>query len=138
MKTLMMKVVMTMVMILCLTAFFGCMSPRGGGMSGGNGFKIAVPNFSTEINQGDRQNVTISLHRDENFKRDVTLEIRASKGISVEPTNVVVQASDTPDIQLRIAAAKDAAIGEYRIYVKGTPQTGESTSTEFKVNVVAP
>jgi len=41
-------------------------------------------------------------------------------------------------VQLRITAAKDADLGEYRVYVKGTPASGESTSTEFKVMVVAP
>ena len=41
-------------------------------------------------------------------------------------------------MQLQIAAAKNANLGEYRVHIKGTPDTGESTSTEFKVKVVAP
>jgi uncharacterized membrane protein len=133
-----MKTAMTVVMTLALTAVFGCESPRGGGMSRDEGFKIGVPNFNTGIKQGELQTVTVSLHRGEDFKRDVRLEIRPSKGISVEPTNVLVKGSDAPDVQLRITASKDANLGEYRVYVKGTPETGESTSTEFKVKVVAP
>ena len=132
-----MKTVMTIVMTLALTAALGCESPRGGGMSG-EGFKIAVPTFDTKVKQGDRQTVTVSLHRGEAFKRDVTLQIKAAKGISVEPTDVLVKGSDTPDVQLQITAPSDAAIGEYRVYVKGTPATGEPTSMEFKVKVVAP
>ena len=107
-------------------------------MSQGEGFRIAVPTFDTEVKQGDRQTVTVSLHRGESFKRDVRLQIKAAKGISVEPTDVLVKGSDAPDVQLHIAAPKDAAIGEYRVYVKGTPATGESTSVEFTVKVVAP
>jgi uncharacterized membrane protein len=133
-----MKSAITTVMTLTLTAVFGCLSPKGGGMSQGEGFKIAVPNFVTEVKQGDRQTVTVSLHRGESFKRDVTLEIQPVKGISVAPTHVLVKASDTPDVQVQISASKDAAIGEYGVYVKGTPATGEPTSVEFKVKVVSP
>ena len=132
-----MKTAITIVMMLALTTVFGCMSPRGGGMSG-EGFKIAVPAFDTEVKQGDRQTVTVSLHRGESFKRDVTLQIKAAKGISVEPTNVLVKGSDAPDVQLQIAASKDATLGEYRVYVKGTPASGEPTSVEFQVKVVSP
>ena len=132
-----MRTAITIVMTLALTAVFGCMSPRGGSMSG-EGFRIAVPTFDTEVKQGDRQTVTVSLHRGESFKRDVRLQIKAAKGISVEPTDVLVKGSDAPDVQLQLAAPKDAAIGEYRVYVKGTPATGEPTSVDFKVKVVAP
>ena len=132
-----MKTVMTIVMTLALTAFVGCMSPRGGGMSG-EGFKIAVPTFNTDVKQGDRRTVTVSLHRGESFKRDVKLEIKAAKGISVEPVDVTVKGSDAPDVQLQITAPKDAALGEYRVYVRGTPETGAPTSVEFTVKVVAP
>lgn len=133
-----MRTAVTIVMTLAMTAVFGCMSPQGGGMSRDEGFKIAVPTFTTEVKQGDRQTVTVSLHRGESFKRDVTLQIKAAKGISIEPTEVLVKGSDTPDVQLQISAPSDAAIGEYRVYVKGTPATGEPTSVAFTVKVVAP
>ena len=101
------------------------------------GFRISVPVFDTSVKQGEIQTVTVSLLRGGNFKQDVMLEAKASKGISVAPTNVSVKAGDKPDVQLRIDAPKDAAIGEYRVYVKGTPKTGEPTSVEFKVKVIA-
>jgi len=128
-------IVFTLVM-----AVSGCQStsPRGGSAFKDEGFKIAVPAIETKIKQGEVQTVTVSLHRGDYFKRDVTLEIKPSKGISVEPTKVVVEGSDKPDVQLRIAATKDSAIGEYFVYVKGTPESGEPTSVEFKVQVVAP
>ena len=133
-----MKTAITIVVTLVLTVVLGCQSPRGGGMSGGEGFKISTPTFGTKIKQGETQSVTISLQRGEYFKRDVRLEIRPSQGIRVEPTEALVKGSDPPDVQLQIAAAKDANLGEYRVHVKGTPETGEPTSTEFKVKVVAP
>ena len=136
-----MKTAITIVLMLALAAMYGCQSsssPRGGGMTKDVGFKIAVPTFSTEIKQGQTQNVTVSLERGDYFKQDVKLQIEASKGISVDPTSVIIKASDKPDVQLRIEVAKGAALGKYLVYVKGTPETGEPTSTVFDVKVVTP
>jgi len=129
---------MVIVMTLALTIAFGCMSPKGGGMSKDEGFKIQVPMFTTDIKQGDRQTINVTVRRGELFKQDVRLEMKASQGISVTPANVLVKASDAPEVPLQIMAPRNAALGEYRIYVKGTPQTGEPTSIEIKVKVVAP
>jgi uncharacterized membrane protein len=107
-------------------------------MAKDEGFKIAVPTFTTEVKQGELQTVTVSLQRDPLFKQDVTLHIKAANGISVEPTKVTIKASDKPDVQLQITAAKDAALGDYPVVVKGTPETGEPTSVGFTVTVVAP
>jgi uncharacterized membrane protein len=104
----------------------------------GEGFKIAVPTFEIEIKQGETQSVTISLERGESFKQDVKLEFKAAKGISIEPTDIMVKASDKPEVALRITVPKDAALGVYKISVKGTPKTGEPTSTEFNVKVITP
>ena len=135
-----MKTVIAIVMTLALASFFGCQSasPRGGGMAQDEGFQIVVPTSAPELKQGEVQTVAVSLQRGELFKRDVKLEIKPSKGISVDPTHALIKASGKPEVQLRITAAKDAAIGEYRVYVKGTPATGEATQVEFVVKVVAP
>lgn len=136
-----MKKLITIVLMSALMAMYGCQSssPRGGGMTKDIGFKIAVPTFSTEIKQGETQNVIVSLERGDYFKQNVKLQIEAAKGISVEPTKILVNAGDKPDVQIAITAPKDAALGEYRISVKGTPtKTGEPTSTEFNVKVVSP
>jgi len=135
MKTAM---VITFVATLAMVAAVGCMSPKGGGMSGDEGFKIQVPMFSTDIKQGDRQTINVTLRRGDFFKQDVKLEMKASPGISVMPTSFLVKASDTKDVPLQIVVPKDAPIGEYRVFVTGTPQTGQPTSIEIKVKVVAP
>ena len=123
---------------LALVGVVGCMSPRGGGLADDTGFKIAVPTFTTDVKQGDRQTISVTLHREKFFKENVRLQVNASKGITVTPTDVLVKASETPEVQLQIAAPKDAALGEYPVVVKGTPDTGEPTSVGFMVKVVAP
>ena len=133
-----MKTAMVILMTLALTAVFGCMSPKGGGMSSDEGFKIQVPMFSTDIKQGDRQTISVTLRRGDLFKQDVKLEMKATEGITVTPSTALVKASDKGDVQLQIAAPKTAPLGEYRVYLKGTPTTGQPTSIEIKVKVVAP
>jgi uncharacterized membrane protein len=115
-------------------------SPKGGSVAKDKGFKIDVPTFDTKIKQGEVQSVIISLERGESFKQDVTLEIKLSKGegITFDPAKIVVKAGDKPDVQIKITAAKDAALGENIVSVTGTPTTGEPTSVEFNVKVVAP
>ena len=110
-------------------------SPQGGIIPRDEGFSINVPSSNT-IKQGEDKAVTVSLNRGAYFKQDVRLDIK-TEGISVTPTNVLVKASDKSDVQLHIVVSSDAALGEYRVSVKGTPETGEPTSTEFTVKVVA-
>jgi uncharacterized membrane protein len=135
-----MKKVIMIAVTLALVTVSGCYSSseKGGSMLKDEGFKIAVPTFGTDIKQGEVQSVTISLERGAYFKQDVRFLIKTTKGISVNPTKVLIKAGDKPDVQLRIEAAKGAALGEYRISVKGTPTTGSPTSTEFNVRVIAP
>lgn len=135
-----MKTAITIMMILALAAVSGCHSnsSRGGSRSKGEGFKIAIPNFDTDIRQGEVRAVTISLQRGAYFRQDVRLRIEASHNISIEPTNVLVGASESPEIQVRIATTANTPLSTYRISVTGTPETGKSTSTTFSVKVVAP
>ena len=134
-------IAMTVVLTLMLAAVSnGTDSPKGGSTLKGEEFKIAVPTFDTKIKQGETQSVTISLERGDSFKQDVTLEIKLfkGKGITFEPAKVLVKAGDKPDVQLMITAPKNAALGEYKVAVTGTPTTGEPTATEFNVKVIAP
>ena len=137
------KLIVIVVVMLAVLTISGCdtaqsNSPKGGSVAKGEGFEIAVPTFDVDMKQGDVQTIAISIKRGESFKQDVTLEIKAAKGISIEPTNVTVKASDIPDVQLRITIPKDAALGVYLVSVKGTPKTGGVAATEFSVKVVAP
>jgi len=133
-----MKTAIAIVMTLAAATLFGCQSPQGGGISSDTGFRIGVPTFDITIKQGDSKTVDLSLTRGDHFKRDVKLDITTTKGIIADPTGFLVKASEKSDLHLRIAAPKDAALGDYSVYVKGTPETGEATSIEFKVKVVSP
>ncbi len=59
-------------------------------------------------------------------------------GSSVDPSDVLVKASESPEAQFHIATTKDTALGTYRVTVTETPNTGKPTSTAFTVKVVAP
>ena len=126
-------------MVLMVMASFGCRtsSPRGGGVSRDEGFTLVVPAFDTEIRQGQAQSVSILVDRDDYFKRDVQLEFTAPAGININPTRAMVSASDRPYVQLRISANEDAALGAYRVHVKGNPNTGQATATDLIVKVIA-
>ena len=132
------KLIIMSVAVLALSVVVGCGSPKGGGLSSDQGFRLSTPLFTTTIQQGDRKTVTVSVKRDDHFKEDVRLEATASPGISVDPNRVLVKASDSPDVPFQITVPQDAALGEYRVHVKGIPETGQSTSTEIKVKVVSP
>jgi len=134
-----MKTAIAMAAALTLAALTGCRtSPEGGTLGQNQGFKISVPMFNPEVKQGELQLVNLSLQRDSSFMQDVKLKIQPAKGIRIEPDSVVIKASDRPEVQLKISAPKDAALGEYPVVVKGTPETGYPTSVGFTVNVVAP
>ena len=98
-------------------------------------FSITVPT-STTVKQGADTTITIALDRGPYFKRDVELEIKA-EGIKLTPSSILVKASDKPDLQIQITATREAALGEYRVAVSGTPATGKQASTSFIVKVVA-
>jgi len=139
-KVIGITIVLTLVLVALAAISRGTDSPKGGSIAKGEGFNISVPTFDTKVKQGETQAVTIKIERGESFKQDVKLEIKLSKGegISIDPAKVTVKASDKPETQIKITAPKDAALGEYNISVTGTPTTGEATSVEFKVKVVAP
>ena len=135
-----MKTLLAVFMTLALVTGLGCQSTKAsvqGGIAPVNEqFSIVVPTSNT-VKQGAETNVAVSIKRGAYFKQDVKLEIKA-EGIHVTPSNVLVLASDLPDVSLLVRADKDAALGGYDVSVKGTPTIGESTSIQFTVKVEAP
>ncbi len=127
-----------MLTLVLATVSLATDSPKGGSVVKGEGFYISVPSFDTKVKQGETQVVTIKIERGESFKQDVKLQIEAAKGITADPAKVAVKASDKPEVQIKIMAPKDAALGEDSVSVTATPATGEPTSVKFNVKVVAP
>jgi uncharacterized membrane protein len=124
--------------LIAAAALTGCnsKSEQGGG-AGNDTFKIVVPAMATDVKLGELQTVRVAVERGDGFKQQVKLELKAPAGIQVEPKDVTVQPSDKGDVQVKVTAAKDAAIGEHKIMVKGTPDMGEPTETAFKITVSA-
>jgi hypothetical protein len=134
-----MKMMIAVFMMLSLMMVTGCkstVSPQGGVLPQDREFKISVPTYNT-VKQGESAVVLVKLDRGPFFKRDVQMQMTA-EGIAVTPADALIKASEKAEVQLQIAVPRDAALGEYRVYVKGTPTTGKPTSTEFTVKVVAP
>jgi uncharacterized membrane protein len=124
--------------LIAAAALTGCTkSSEEGGRAGNDTFRIGVPTLATDVKQGEVQTVRVTLERGAGFKQRVKLEWKVPAGLEVEPADATVQPGDKGDVQLKITAAKDAAIGEHKIQVKGTPDKGEPTETEFKITVSA-
>ena len=123
--------------LIATAVLMGCKKSEEGGRAGNDTFRVVVPAMTTDVKQGEIQTVRMSVERGEGFKQAVKLEVKAPAGIQVDPSSTTVQLGDKGDVQLKITVAKDAPIGEHKILVKGTPDKGEPTETEFKITVNA-
>src|SRR5207245_9187312 len=99
-------------------------------------FRIAAPATETSLKQGEEKEVDVTIDRSKDFKQDVTLTFKTDKGVTVTPSSATVKASDKDTkVKVKVAAEKDAPIGEATVQVTAKPETGDSTSAEFKVKV---
>jgi len=135
-----MKTSLAIVALLAMLIVSGCWtfktkSPQGGIRPIDEEFAITVPSSST-VKQGAELTVTVELIRGGFFKQDVQLAVTAN-GITVNPSYVLLKASDKPEVRFQVVAAREAAIGKYRVDVKGTPVKGKPTETSFIVEVIA-
>lgn len=110
-------------------------SDNGGVVTLDEQFTITVP-AEISLKQGAEVPLNIVLNRGAYFKRDVQLEVKAN-GIRVTPGSILLKASDKPEIQLTLAATREAALGDYRVSVTGTPATGKPASALVIVKVLA-
>jgi uncharacterized membrane protein len=134
-----MKTVVAFAMTLALVSLCGCRSssPQGGAVEKNHGFKIMARRFTLDLDQGDVKTIRLSLKRGDYFKQDVRLRINVPEHLTIDPNNILVKASDEPDVELKITAATDAALGKYRIAIKATPETGEPAAAELVLKVKA-
>jgi len=137
-----MKNAIAILMTLALVIGSGCWlnnkkdSPQGGVVPKDEEFSITVP-ATIKVKQGAETTVAVTLNRGAYFKRDVHLDIQA-EGINISPASILVKASESPRVTLQVVIAQEAALGEYRVSVTGTPVSGEPTTAVFTVTVVAP
>jgi uncharacterized membrane protein len=123
--------------LIAMAAFVGCKKSEPGGGAGSDTFRLVVPATSTDVKQGELQTVRISVERGAGFKQAVKLEVKAPKGLTVDPDSTMVNPGDKGDVQLKISADKDAPLGDQKIMVKGTPDQGDPANTVFNVTVSA-
>lgn len=125
--------------VLALLVTTGCrttnVSGKGGVVTLNEEFTITVP-AEIALKQGAEVPLTVLLNRGAYFKRDVQLDIKVA-GISVTPGYILVNASDRPEVQLKLAAPRDAALGDYRVAITGTPTTGKPVAAVTIVKVLA-
>jgi uncharacterized membrane protein len=99
-------------------------------------FRVSAPATTTTVKQGEKKEIDVTVDRSNDFKQDVTLAFKGDKGVTVTPSSATVKASDKDTkVKVAVAADKDAPIGEATIHVTATPQTGDATQADFKINV---
>ena len=124
---------------MAMASLVGCTTTEEGGRSGTDTFTVSVPGLSTTVKQGETEVARVTVNRGQGFKQSLKLEMKATAGLQVTPGNVTLKLGDKGDVQLTITAAADAPLGEHKVAVKATPDTGgEPASAEFMVKVVAP
>lgn len=126
-----------LVSLLATVMVAGCKKSEEGGVPGTATFRISVPAVPASVSQGEMQLVRVSADRDTGFNMGVKLEIKSPKGLNVDPTSTTINPQDKGDVQLKITAANDAPLGDQKIVIKGTPDRGEPTETEFTITVKA-
>jgi hypothetical protein len=97
-------------------------------------FKVKVPSGGTNVTQGKREEVTISLSRGDNFNDTVHLKFSAPAGLKVVPADVSIKRGETKT-NVMVEAAEDAPVGRQTITVTGSPESGKSTSVNMDIDI---
>jgi len=114
----------------------GCnQSPEGGGPGTNDKFTVTAPTLTTNIKQGDKQSIKISVDRGKDFKQGVKFEAKPTDKVKADFAKSNLAASETGDAMMTVTVDKDAPLGEHIIKVTATPDNGAATSVDVKVNV---
>jgi len=119
----------------------GCnKSPEGGAPGTENKFTMTLPTTETNLRQGQKETVKISITRGKDFKQTVKLKVEppADSKIKAELSKDAIAPADPTEVSVTLDVAKDAPLGHHMIKVTGTPDQGAATTGEFKVEVKAP
>jgi uncharacterized membrane protein len=98
-------------------------------------FTLSVPTLSTNVKQGETKAVSIGINRGKNFDQDVTLKLSGiPQGVTIVPAEPMIKHGEE-DIEVKVTAAADAALGDFTIKVLGHPATGADAATDLKLTV---
>ena len=111
-------------------------SPEGGSPGTDDSFKLAGGTIPSAIKQGDTESVKVSVERGKNFHKSVRLEAKAPDKIHVSLDRNLVKDGESPDVNLKVHPADEAAAGDYKVTVTGTTDNGSPTNLELTVKVI--
>jgi len=97
-------------------------------------FVVSKPLTDTNIEQGESDDVTVSIDRGSDFKQKVTLQFKPPAGVTVTPPNGTI-APDAKDMKILVKAAPDAAVGKHNIEVTATPENGKPVTTQLAIDI---
>jgi hypothetical protein len=100
-------------------------------------FSLSVPFETVTLKQGAKEEVRIGINRGANFGEEVALDVSGlPAGVTVETDAPVIKHGSMGET-LMLAAAPDAALGDFTVKVTGqTASSGADFSKEFEVTVV--
>ena len=99
-------------------------------------FTLHVPEINTNVDQGKKEDVTISISRGKQFNQPVKLQFKAPAGLTVTPAEPVI-AGGQDKIKVSVEASKNAAAGKTNIQVIAVPESGQTVSLQLPVQVKA-
>jgi uncharacterized membrane protein len=123
---------------LAVALVTGCnKSPEGGSPGTRDSFTITGPTLTTNIKQGNKETVKLSLNRGSDFKKDVKLSVtNVPDKVTAKLNKDTIKASEGTDFALDIEVGKDAALGEHTIKVTGTSEGGGTPApVDVKIKV---
>lgn len=97
-------------------------------------FRVVVPGTSVNLARGATENVTIELDKGDQFQQKVTLEFDLPEGVSVTPEEPAIPA-DQNELEVSLQASRDAPAGEKKVTVTARPETGQTTSQSFTIEI---
>jgi hypothetical protein len=93
-----------------------------------------VPEMTTAVRPGKKEEVTISISRGSAFKESVKLQFRAPKGVTITPAEPVIAAGQDK-VNITVQSTKDATVGKANIEVMAIPESGRSVSLEMPIEL---
>lgn len=97
-------------------------------------FRLSLPTVMS-VKHGTSKTVSIAIARDATFDQDVALRFEGMpRGVTIEPKAVVIK-QGVSEVQITLAASREAALGDFTIHITGQPTTGLVAATQFQLNL---
>ncbi len=110
-------------------------TPGGNTAQSKTQFTMRGPTLATSIAPDDPETVKITLDRGKEFKENIQFTAQAPKHIAADLSAMKLTPSDKGELELKLVAHEEAAVGEHVIKITATPDTGTATTLDVKVKV---